>query len=100
MTVRASRWQERSKGGMAMATSAQQADRLCLSLRLLYNRRMAFDPANPPIWLRKLHVTAAQIDPERLCPDSGRGYLAGMPAFRCPSDHSEGFCRRTLSCLA
>jgi hypothetical protein len=22
---------------------------------------MAFDPANPPIWLRKLHVTAAQI---------------------------------------
>ncbi len=25
--------------------------------------RMALDPANPPIWLRKLHVTAAQIDP-------------------------------------
>ena len=24
---------------------------------------MAFDPDNPPIWLRKLHVTAAQIDP-------------------------------------
>jgi hypothetical protein len=24
---------------------------------------MAFDPANPPIWLRKLHVTAAQISP-------------------------------------
>jgi hypothetical protein len=22
---------------------------------------MAFDPANPPIWLRKLHVSAAQI---------------------------------------
>lgn len=22
---------------------------------------MAFDPANPPIWLRKLHVAAAQI---------------------------------------
>jgi len=25
---------------------------------------MAFDPANPPIWLRKLHVTAAQISPD------------------------------------
>jgi hypothetical protein len=24
---------------------------------------MAFDPSNPPIWLRKLHVTAAQISP-------------------------------------
>jgi hypothetical protein len=24
---------------------------------------MAFDPANPPIWLRKLHVTAEQISP-------------------------------------
>jgi len=24
---------------------------------------MALDPANPPIWLRKLHVSAAQIDP-------------------------------------
>jgi hypothetical protein len=23
---------------------------------------MALDPANPPIWLRKLHVTAEQID--------------------------------------
>lgn len=22
---------------------------------------MAFDPTNPPIWLRKLHVSAAQI---------------------------------------
>ena len=22
---------------------------------------MVFDPANPPIWLRKLHVSAAQI---------------------------------------
>jgi hypothetical protein len=25
---------------------------------------MAFDPANPPIWLRKLHVSAAQISPD------------------------------------
>lgn len=25
---------------------------------------MALDPANPPIWLRKLHVTAAQIRPD------------------------------------
>lgn len=24
---------------------------------------MVFDPANPPIWLRKLHVTAQQISP-------------------------------------
>ncbi|HJT19116.1 MAG TPA: hypothetical protein VJ746_01520 [Nitrospira sp.] len=24
---------------------------------------MALDPANPPIWLRKLHVSAAQISP-------------------------------------
>jgi hypothetical protein len=29
---------------------------------LLYSI-MALDPANPPIWLRKLHVTAAQISP-------------------------------------
>lgn len=35
----------------------------CLPLPVLYNPRMAFDPANPPIWLRKLHVTAAQISP-------------------------------------
>lgn len=30
-------------------------------MRLLYNPFMAFDPVNPPIWLRKLHVSAAQI---------------------------------------
>ncbi len=24
---------------------------------------MPFDPADPPIWLRKLHVSAAQIHP-------------------------------------
>jgi len=24
---------------------------------------MPIDPDDPPIWLRKLHVTAAQIDP-------------------------------------
>jgi hypothetical protein len=24
---------------------------------------MPIDPEDPPIWLRKLHVTAAQIDP-------------------------------------
>jgi len=24
---------------------------------------MDFDPDNPPIWLRKLHVSAAQINP-------------------------------------
>lgn len=34
---------------------------------------MAFDPANPPIWLRKLHVTAAQISPDDypLTPEEG-----------------------------
>ncbi len=37
--------------------------RLCLSILFLYNRSMAFDPHNPPIWLRKLHVSAAQISP-------------------------------------
>ena len=36
---------------------------MLLSRRLLYNQLMALDPANPPIWLRNLHVTAAQIDP-------------------------------------
>lgn len=43
--------------------STGRAGDLCLSVQLLYNRFMALDPANPPIWLRKLHVTAAQIDP-------------------------------------
>ena len=35
--------------------------------------RMAFDPANPPIWLRKLHVSAAQISPTDypLTPEEG-----------------------------
>ena len=25
---------------------------------------MPFDPANPPLWLRKLHVTATRITPD------------------------------------
>lgn len=37
--------------------------------------RMAFDPANPPIWLRKLHVTAAQIDPSDYAPTPEEGIL-------------------------
>lgn len=46
---------------IADGPGGRPARRLCLSLRLLYNRCMPFDPANPPIWLRKLHVSAAQI---------------------------------------
>lgn len=49
--------------GAADRSDSTPARRLCLSILLLYNRLMALDPANPPIWLRKLHVTAAQIDP-------------------------------------
>lgn len=36
---------------------------------------MAFDPENPPIWLRKLHVTAAQIDPSDYAPTPEQGIL-------------------------
>jgi hypothetical protein len=36
---------------------------------------MAFDPGNPPIWLRKLHVTAAQIDPGDYAPTPEEGIL-------------------------
>jgi hypothetical protein len=36
---------------------------------------MAFDPSNPPIWLRKLHVTAAQIDPSDYAPTPEEGIL-------------------------
>ena len=36
---------------------------------------MAFDSANPPIWLRKLHVTAAQIDPGDYPPTPEEGIL-------------------------
>jgi hypothetical protein len=34
---------------------------------------MAFDPTNPPIWLRKLHVSAAQMSPDDypLTPEEG-----------------------------
>jgi hypothetical protein len=48
---------------------------LCLSVCLRYNRRMAFDPAHPPIWLRKLHVTAAEIDPSDYAPTPEEGIL-------------------------
>lgn len=36
---------------------------------------MAFDPANPPIWLRKLHVSAAQISPSDYPPTPEEGLL-------------------------
>lgn len=50
--------------------------RLCLSLPFLYNRSMAFDPDNPPIWLRKLHVSAAQINPTDYPASAVEGILA------------------------
>lgn len=37
---------------------------------------MAFDPNNPPIWLRKLHVTAAQINPTDYPASAAEGILA------------------------
>ena len=40
---------------------------------------MAFDPENPPIWLRKLHVTAAQIDPSDYAPTPEEGILRVCP---------------------
>jgi len=43
---------------------------------LLYNPFMAFDPANPPIWLRKLHVSAAQINPKDYPTSAVEGILA------------------------
>lgn len=46
-----------------------------LSVRLLYNRRMALDPANPPIWLRKLHVTAAQCTSDEYASSPEEGIL-------------------------
>jgi hypothetical protein len=49
--------------------------RLGLSLRFLYNRPMALDPANPPIWLRKLHVTAAQISADDYAPTPEQGIV-------------------------
>jgi hypothetical protein len=39
--------------------------------------RMAFDPANPPIWLRKLHVSAAQIAPDDYAQTPEEGILTG-----------------------
>ncbi len=50
--------------------------RLCLSIPFLYNRSMAFDPHNPPIWLRKLHVSAAQINPTDYPASAVEGILA------------------------
>jgi hypothetical protein len=37
---------------------------------------MALDPANPPIWLRKLHITAAQISPTDYPASAVEGILA------------------------
>jgi hypothetical protein len=36
---------------------------------------VAFDPDNPPIWLRKLHVSAAQISPTDYTPTPEEGLL-------------------------
>jgi hypothetical protein len=36
---------------------------------------VALDPANPPIWLRKLHVSAAQISPSEYPPTPEEGML-------------------------
>ena len=36
---------------------------------------MALDPNNQPIWLRKLHVTAAQVSPSDYPPTPEEGLL-------------------------
>jgi len=56
-------------------TRTARSHRLCLSLRFLYNRCMAFDPDNPPIWLRKLYVAAAQISPSDYATTPEEGIL-------------------------
>lgn len=38
--------------------------------------RMGIDPAHPPIWLKKLHVTAAQITPSDYATTPEEGILA------------------------
>jgi hypothetical protein len=38
---------------------------------------MALDPANPPIWLRKLHVAAEQISPGDYAETPEEGILRG-----------------------
>jgi len=40
-------------------------------------RRMALDPLHPPIWLRKLHVSAQQISPEDYAQTPEEGLLRG-----------------------
>jgi hypothetical protein len=45
-------------------------------MHLLYNPFMAFDPVTPPIWLRKLHVSAAQINPTDYPASAVEGILA------------------------
>jgi len=36
---------------------------------------MALDPLHPPIWLRKLHVSAQQISPDDYAPTPEEGIL-------------------------
>ncbi len=38
---------------------------------------MALDPNHPPIWLRKLHVTAQQISPDDYAQTPEEGILRG-----------------------
>jgi hypothetical protein len=45
-------------------------------MRFLYNRRMVFNPDHPPIWLRKLHVSAAHINPADYPASAAEGILA------------------------
>lgn len=56
---------------------------------------MAFDPANPPIWLRKLHVSAAQIAPEDYAPTPEEGVLNGCRLSDAVRAWSEA-CARAL----
>ena len=38
---------------------------------------MALDPLHPPIWLRKLHVSAQQISPDDYAQTPGEGLIRG-----------------------
>jgi len=61
--------------GPSESRNGALARRLCLSVLLLYNQFMALDPDNPPIWLRKLHVTAAQISTDDYAATPEKGIL-------------------------
>lgn len=54
---------------------------------------MAFDPANPPIWLRKLHVSAQQISPDDYAPTPEKGILRGCELSDAVRQFSEACAR-------